>query len=66
MHNSASEEKEFVKVTATIYDKVNNVIGTETTFANPSTTVYLTHDCDIGAQRGSAATSLSNTPTDPE
>jgi hypothetical protein len=35
--NTASEEKEFVKVTATIYDEDNNVIGTDTAFTSPST-----------------------------
>ena len=35
--NSAPEEKEFVKATATIYDEDNNVIGTDTTFTSPST-----------------------------
>lgn len=35
--NTASEEKEFVKVTATIYDEDNNVIGTDIAFTSPST-----------------------------
>jgi hypothetical protein len=36
VHNTDSTEKEFVKVTATIYDENNNVIGTDTTFTSPS------------------------------
>lgn len=35
--NMGSEEKEFVKITATIYDANNDVIGTDTTFTSPST-----------------------------
>jgi hypothetical protein len=35
--NTASEEKEFVEVIATLYDSDNNVIGTDTTFTSPST-----------------------------
>ncbi|ALI37232.1 hypothetical protein NMY3_03045 [Candidatus Nitrosocosmicus oleophilus] len=37
VHNTGSEDKEFVKVTATIYDEDNEVIGTDTTFTSPST-----------------------------
>lgn len=35
--NNASEEQDFVKVTATIYDENNHVIGTDFTFTSPST-----------------------------
>lgn len=35
--NTASTEKDFVKVIATLYDDKNKVIGTDFTYTNPST-----------------------------
>jgi hypothetical protein len=37
VHNTDSEEKEFVEVIATLYDEDDNVIGTDNTFTRPST-----------------------------
>lgn len=37
VRNSGLEEKEFVEVIATFYDKENNVIGTDNRYTNPST-----------------------------
>ncbi|MDN5868996.1 MAG: FxLYD domain-containing protein [Candidatus Nitrosocosmicus sp.] len=35
--NTGSNDKEFVRVIATLYDKQNNVIGTQFTYTDPST-----------------------------
>jgi hypothetical protein len=35
--NKAQEERTFVKVSATIYDSQNKVIGTHTTYTDPTT-----------------------------
>jgi hypothetical protein len=37
VQNNGSDKAEFVQVSATLYDSSNQVIGTESTYTNPST-----------------------------